>query len=154
MAKTSSKAVLMDQLAVQALVGQAWDPDHANKILDEAIKDVLLVSVFRKGVDRGMISKFDRWFVTVLPEYCEKTFKSIRRVTREDFKRILRLIEGHAHFHATNSHKQIPLEKQLAVTLYKFGNDGTGSSLTNVAALFGVRCGGTIMKIVESHCCK
>jgi hypothetical protein len=50
-------------------------------------------------------------------------------------------------FNSAQAQKQMAVDKQLAITLYKLGVDGTGASLNNVAAHFGVGDGGTIMKI-------
>jgi hypothetical protein len=36
----------------------------------------------------------------------------------------------------------------LAISLYKFGVSGTGASIGNVSALFGVGDGGTVMKVI------
>ncbi|ODM99709.1 putative nuclease HARBI1 [Orchesella cincta] len=60
----------------------------------------------------------------------------------------MRQIENDKCFNGPNSNLQLTVQKQLAITLYKFGVDGSGSSVCNVAALFGVGDGGTVMKIM------
>lgn len=117
-------------------------------IIDDATEDILTIFSHRYSVPRMLVPKSDEWFKRILPNYADDQFKKFMRVSREDFRKILALIENNDIFKGPNSKKQLEIDQQLALTLYKFGNDGTGSGIVNTAALFGVGGGGSVMKIV------
>ncbi|ODM92119.1 putative nuclease HARBI1 [Orchesella cincta] len=121
---------------------------EATGIFDQAIEDVMILQTARYTIPRQPLPKSDKWFTEILPEVDENRFRQFMRVTRKDFAFILQQIENDKCFNGPNSNLQLTVQKQLAITLYKFGVDGSGSSVCNVAALFGVGDGGTVMKIM------
>jgi hypothetical protein len=149
MPKVSNKRKVIEEVCKIAEVDILLAPEgKTGQILDDAIEDVLTVSSFRYAIVRQPVPKSDQWYHNVLPSLDDYRFKQFLRVSRRDFGRIMRLIENNPVFAPTNNQRQLSIDKQLAITLYKFGFDGTGSSLVNTAALFGIGDGGSVMKVV------
>ena len=145
----SRKRKLLGKLCEDAVVEMVVaHPTQGNQIFDNAVEDVIAVYSQRCLVPRLLVPKSDEWFRRILPNYGDDLFRTFMRVSRQDFNRVLMLIENNSVFKGPNSYKQLEIDEQLALTLYKFGNDGTGSGIVNVAALFGVGGGGTVMKVV------
>jgi len=147
----SSKAVAISSICENAAMELMFcdTNEEANEIFDLAVDDVMILYTRRCLNPRQPIPKSDKWFMEVLPELDDNRFRHFLRVTRKDFGIILNQIESHDVFNGENYKKQFPISKQLAITLYKLGFDGSGSSLCNAAAMFGIGDGGTIMKVVS-----
>jgi hypothetical protein len=150
MPKISNKQVAFRATCVSALHELAMRPLSASfEVLDDALEDLALLLSRRYYIPRNPVPKSCHWYTEILPNLDDHRFKQTLRVSREDFGRILGFISGDAVFHGVNSQKQMNMEQQLAITLFKLGHDGTGNSMSNAAAKFGVGDGGTIMKIVQ-----
>lgn len=136
---------------VSQLVSQAmlWSTPNDWQDFDHFIDDFLLLESMRYTIPRNLVPKSDQWYRDILPNYDDDRFRQFMRVSRKDFGRILFMIQDHSVFYSNNSQKQIPIDKQLAVTLYKLGNDGSSNSIFHVAAVFGIGGGGTVMLIVS-----
>ncbi|KIO22284.1 hypothetical protein M407DRAFT_79390 [Tulasnella calospora MUT 4182] len=65
-------------------------------------------------------------------------FVQMLRVTPEAFHHILSLIQDHPIFMCRGPRPQAPVELQLAVTLYRAGRYGNGSSVGDIARIAGV----------------
>ncbi|ODM87084.1 putative nuclease HARBI1 [Orchesella cincta] len=61
-------------------------------------------------------------------------------MSRDSCNHLLELISGHSTFNET----QDPIKLQLAVTLYRLGTYGNGSSVTNVSTKFGISIGAVV----------
>jgi hypothetical protein len=151
MAKLCRKKILVQRICEVAAMEmmETEDTNTQNQAFDEAFEQLLVVQAMRTTVPRVMVPKSCQWYSTILPSLDDYRFKVHMRVSRHDFGRILAMIESDPVFHGPNSWKQFPVEKQLAISLFKFGFDGTGSSLVNTAALFGIGDGGSVMIAVE-----
>lgn len=64
-------------------------------------------------------------------------FVNMLRVSPRVFDTILDLIEGHAAFQNNSNCPQAPVRDQLAITFYRMGRYGNGSSITDVARMSG-----------------
>jgi hypothetical protein len=149
MPKISNKRALIKRMCEDTALEVLHAPDHeVDRVFDDFLQDFLIVKSMRTTVPRSIVPKSDAWYQSVLPELDDHRFKQFLRMRRQDFAFLLTLIEGHEVFQSRKK-VQIPIAKQLAITLYKLGFDGSGSSLANTAALFGIGDGGTVMKVVE-----
>jgi hypothetical protein len=149
MPRISKKARLLDLLAEDAIaqIFLSEKSEEIDPILDEAIENITVIESFRCSVPRLRVPKSDHWYCSILETYDDDRFRRYLRVTRSDFGKILHYIRDHQGFLETKP-KQMPVEKQLAISLYRFGVSGTGASIGNVSALFGVGDGGTVMKVI------
>jgi len=86
----------------------------------------------------------------VLQNLDEGRFKKYMRCSRSQFNKILCLIENDSAFDGARSGKQLPIELQLIVTLYRLGSYGEGATICKMAGLFGIGDGGTIQVVVFS----
>jgi hypothetical protein len=64
-------------------------------------------------------------------------FREILRVSPATFDKIVRKIQDHPIFYNDSNNPQIPVEQQLAITLYRFGHDGNAASQAAVARWAG-----------------
>jgi hypothetical protein len=149
MPKLSSKRRIENEVCRLADERISWakTSKEADKIFDCAVQDILLLNSSRYTIVRQPLPKSDVWYTTILPTYDDRRFKIFLRVTRKDFRTILSIVEESPVFKTFNGQKQLAVDKQLAITLYKLGFDGSGSSLSNAAAHFGIGDGGSVMKI-------
>ena len=60
------------------------------------------------------------------------------RVSPLVFTAILELIKDHPIFHNDANTPQIPVDYQLAVTLYRMGRFGNGASIEDIARIAGI----------------
>lgn len=148
MPKKSNKRKLIEELSVLASE-EILTTDYTKmaRVFDDAVQDIVMLTYIRNAVPRLMLPKSEDWYLNILPELNEDRFKYFLRVSRNDFQKILDLIKDNPIFHGKNCSKQIPVEKQLALTLFKLGHDGSGSSVQSTGAMFGVGDGGSVMKI-------
>ena len=93
------------------------------------------------------VPKQTKWVNDVLPRYDDVRYKQTLRLTRADFKIVLDLIKDNSVFHLSPC--QLSVEKQLQIALYRFGIYGTGASIPNVARLFGVGDGSTVVRVTR-----
>ncbi|KAG8911346.1 hypothetical protein FRC01_005762 [Tulasnella sp. 417] len=75
-------------------------------------------------------------------------FVQMLRVTPDAFHHILSLIQDHPIFTCRGPRPQAPVELQLAVTLYRAGRYGNGSSVGDIARIAGVS-EGSVLKFTE-----
>ena len=68
-------------------------------------------------------------------------FRSYVRVTPACFDKILEAIRDDEVFHNSSQNEQDPVERQLAVTLFRFGHFGNAASMMKVALWAGVGYG-------------
>ena len=65
-------------------------------------------------------------------------FRSALRINPDTFDALVEAIENDPVFQNNSQHPQMPVEQQLAITLYRFGHDGNASGLQAVANWAGV----------------
>lgn len=68
-------------------------------------------------------------------------FRSYLRITPECFDSLLESIQHHEAFQNNSNNPQMPVERQLAIALYRFGHFGNGLSTLKVALWAGVGYG-------------
>lgn len=73
----------------------------------------------------------------VLKDERPDLFREILRVTPYTFDKILEKIENDPVFFNNSHNPQIPIEEQLAITLYRFGHDGNAASQASVGRWAG-----------------
>jgi len=87
--------------------------------------------------------KCSDWYDNVLLCATDDQYRSYMRIHRSTFDHVLSLLRCHAGqvFKSRRGVSQLPLEKQLAIALYRFGHYGNSSRVDAVADLFGVSSG-------------
>ncbi|KAF9016344.1 hypothetical protein BDZ89DRAFT_961982 [Hymenopellis radicata] len=68
-------------------------------------------------------------------------FRSFVRMSPDAFDSLLDTIRHHEAFHNNSNHEQMPVERQLAITLYRFGHFGNAASQLKVALWAGIGYG-------------
>jgi hypothetical protein len=116
--------------------------------LVQCCEEVLAVLQFRYSGPRTIkILKSKDWFNNILPSYDDDRFKSCLRVTRSDFSTLLELISPLPIFKTKT--KMFSVDVQLAITLYRFGCDGSGVSYWKVGHQFGISDCGSILNCTQ-----
>ncbi|GAB0091140.1 hypothetical protein DMENIID0001_059490 [Sergentomyia squamirostris] len=109
--------------------------DHVDKGMDDFYNCLALLEnhryLFRSKVAKCL------WFEEILPTYDDSRLLQYIRVSREEFTFILHEICTDPVFIA-KSGNQMPVEKQLALVLYRLRSFGDSSSIAKIAALFGI----------------
>ncbi|GAB0098313.1 protein ANTAGONIST OF LIKE HETEROCHROMATIN PROTEIN 1 [Sergentomyia squamirostris] len=117
-----------------------------DKAIDEFVMGLSVLERHRY-LYRSKVAKC-LWYETTLPRYDDSRFLQYIRVSREEFHFILLEISTDPVF-IEKSGNQMPVEKQLALVLFRLGNSGDSASIAKIAALFGVGDGGTVDKITH-----
>jgi len=109
-----------------------------------------LLQTTRYFSPRIPVPKSVHWVNEVLPNLDDDRFKVETRVSRHAFNFILNQIKDHPVFQNKdkNHQQQIPIERQLHITLYRFGRYGNGVSKTDLANHFGLG-EGTVEKVTR-----
>uniref|UniRef100_A0A0K8VC70 Putative nuclease HARBI1 n=1 Tax=Bactrocera latifrons TaxID=174628 RepID=A0A0K8VC70_BACLA len=124
------------------------DGEAVDKILDELDANVEVVLSCRRGVEHE-VPKSPVWLNEILNKFDENRFRQMLRVSKEQFNKIFNLIKNDPEFNKAHSSKQIPVDLQLAIVLYRLGSCGEGAALKKIATLFGVGDGGTLSIITK-----
>ncbi|XP_037946997.1 protein ANTAGONIST OF LIKE HETEROCHROMATIN PROTEIN 1-like [Teleopsis dalmanni] len=125
--------------------------DDADEIMDEFHDNLLIVLSNRYCIrtPSNSVPKLLDWHKNVLPHMNDNQFKEMLRVNREQFQHLLTLIEKSEVFQKPYSNKQLPIELQLAIVLYRLGSASENVSTRKIANLFGIGGGGTVDKITR-----
>lgn len=75
-------------------------------------------------------------------------FRAFLRITPTGFDHLVAALRGHRVFHQRSHSEQVPVDQQIAITLYRLGNSGNAMSLTKVGIWAGYGHG-TIDKITQ-----
>jgi len=88
-------------------------------------------------------SKCSNWYDNVLLCATDDQYRSYMSIHRSNFDHVLSLLRCHEGqvFKSRRGVSELPLEKQLAIALYRFGHYGNSSRVDAVANLFGVSSG-------------
>ena len=78
-------------------------------------------------------------------------FREILRVSPATFDKIVAKIKDDPVFFNNSNNPQIPVEEQLAITLYRFGHDGNASSQAEVGRWAGAGKGVSIPAYQARH---
>ncbi|GAB0095856.1 protein ANTAGONIST OF LIKE HETEROCHROMATIN PROTEIN 1 [Sergentomyia squamirostris] len=120
--------------------------DRVDKGMDDFYNCLALLENHRY-LYRSKVAKC-LWFEEILPTYDDSRLLQYIRVSREEFTFILHEICTDPVFIA-KSGNQMPVEKQLALVLYRLGSFGDSSSIAKIAALFGIGDGGTLDNVTH-----
>lgn len=69
-------------------------------------------------------------------------FQRMLRVSPFVFNVLVELVKDHPIFHNNSTQQQIPVDYQLAITLYRMGRFGNGASIEDIAMIAGISAGG------------
>jgi hypothetical protein len=70
-----------------------------------------------------------------------KRFRRNLRVNPETFDQLIKRIEGHTVFVSDGPQDQMPLDEQLAITLFRFGHYGNAASVEAIGQWAGISAG-------------
>lgn len=95
---------------------------------------------------RTSLPKSSAWYTDVLLKSSDSRFREYMRMSRPTFHVLLDLVRTHAAdlFMPRRGAAQMPLELQLALTLYRLGCYGNAARLNAVADCFGVSPGAVV----------
>ncbi|KAG6896149.1 hypothetical protein C0992_009941 [Termitomyces sp. T32_za158] len=82
-------------------------------------------------------------------------FHSYLRVTPACFDDLIKSIKDHHVFHSNSNKPQMPIERQVAIALYRFGHYGNAASTMKVALWAGVSYGfirNVTMRVMAALC--
>jgi len=138
------KNKIVSKTFVEAIWGTSKE---LNISLLETAEYYSIISTYRYFDPRySSVPKSKYWYERILPKYDNFRFKTALRVSREHFNLIRELLSVNPIFQTRNT---TPLETKLAITLYRFGCDGSGSSYMKVGQLFGISDGGAIISFTN-----
>lgn len=108
--------------------------------IDEETPEQLLEFVYatRYLEPRVSVPKSRDWSMNILPQYDEMRFRQTLRVSRDAFDFVLQSVKSHPAFHSNALNKQLPVELQLQIALFRFGRFGNAASLKDIERTFGV----------------
>ncbi|XP_024214098.2 uncharacterized protein [Halyomorpha halys] len=142
MPKVSDKWKLCERLAAKCLVDLlTCEEEEKDELIDDCIDNILIIQALKYAVPflRGSVLKSSDWRSSVLPNVDEDRFKSLLRVNYFQFETVLQEIQDNPVFNSKHSAKQMSVELQLAIVLYRLGCSGEEASIPKIASLFG--CG-------------
>lgn len=132
--------------------------NQCDQELMTTIEHFALVNNFRYLDRRSWtVPKSTEWYLKILPSYDDNRFKSCLRVSRNQFREIIIKLSECNIFKQQNF--KFTIELQIAVALYRFGNDGSGVSFQKIGQIFGISdagavraCTDRVIKVSEKSC--
>lgn len=121
--------------------------DEKCDVIMEDLVDDLTIFIMNNQIYKNFIPKSFEWYELVLPNLDDERYRQMLRVNREDFNKLVSLIENDDIFLSTKL--QFSVQKQLAIVLYRLGCYGEGASIKKLASLFGIGDGATIDRITK-----
>lgn len=123
---------------------------HFKQLFDDLIIFTKVIRSCRYFVPfvYNSVPKSKGFLQIVVPNLDDDRFKSVFRVNRITFSKLLAFIKDHPVFEHKRRKPQLRVDVQLLVALYRLGSYGEGSSILKVASLFGIGDGGTIQNII------
>ncbi|XP_055714949.1 putative nuclease HARBI1 [Phlebotomus papatasi] len=137
---------LLDVNEEEERTGQVRD-DLMEAAIDRLMEG-LLIMITHRYLYRTRVPKSSAWYERILPQYDPSRFLQMLRVSREEFDFILNEITDDLVF-TVRARLQLPVEKQLAIVLYRLGGYGDSASLAKTAAMLGTGDGGTLDKVTQ-----
>ena len=117
---------------------------------DDLIKEILLVlSSLRYLVPRNHVLKSQHWYHEVLPLYDDIRFKKVLRMERQQFNKLVQVLQNDTVFQNKGNKPQAPVEFQLVIFLRRLGSK---DDILSICSRFGI-CEGTVILYV-SHVMK
>jgi hypothetical protein len=118
--------------------------DEGPSIVDSYLHSMEQLYSQRYLAERGKITKSQVQMRLLLDDYKynrPEIFRSYLRITPECFDDLVIAIADDEVFHSNSNNPQMPVEEQVAITLYRFGHYGNSASTMKIALLFGVGYG-------------
>ncbi|KAL7739311.1 hypothetical protein ACLKA6_002649 [Drosophila palustris] len=151
MPSKSAKEKLLDIKATEALRDIEIIEDQmdsgVDEILDDFIEDAIAIYSCRRGISIGVPKSID-WRNNILSSFGDGRFKQMLRVSKYQFANMVNLIKADEVF-STAGIRQIPVDLQLAIVLFRLGSSGSSASVRKICTIFGIGDGGTLAKITD-----
>ncbi|KAM8702541.1 hypothetical protein ACLKA7_005657 [Drosophila subpalustris] len=155
MPSKSAKEKLLDIKATEALrdieIIEDVCPDQmdsgVDEILDDFIEDAIAIFSCRRGISIGVPKSID-WRNNILSSFGDGRFKQMLRVSKYQFANMVNLIKADEVF-STAGIRQIPVDLQIAIVLFRLGSSGSSASVKKICTIFGIGDGGTLAKITD-----
>ena len=112
----------------------------------------------RYSVARQTIPKTQANLRILLDDYCyhfPEIFRSYICIDAECFNDLVASIQDHSVFQNNSNNPQMPVEEQVAITLYQFGHYGNAASTMKVALWAGVGYGtvkNVVLRVMTAIC--
>jgi len=143
MPRTSERQKVIEFLEAYAIAKEFLESSDDEEcdgedIFDDPVELLALATSRRYLQPRIEVPKSRHWLKEVLPNLDPLRYRQSMRVSRETFQFILRSIENHAVFKNNSKNKQLAVEDQLSIAMWRFGRCGNGASVMDTSSRFGV----------------
>ncbi|KAL7725548.1 hypothetical protein ACLKA6_013903 [Drosophila palustris] len=109
------------------------EDSELDEVMDDFVDDVEGIYSCRQGVSLN-VPKSINWRTNILSSF--------------DNRRFYQMLRDEV-FAAASVHRQIEVDLQLAVVLFRLGSSGSSASVRKICTIFGVIDGGTLANITE-----
>jgi hypothetical protein len=112
---------------------------------DDFIKEILLVlSSLRYLVPRNYVIKSQQWWYEILPLYDDTRFKKVLRMERQQFNKLVQVLQNDTIFQNKGNKPQASVNLQLAIFLRRLG---TKDDILSICSRFGISEGTVILYV-------
>ena len=126
-------------------IENSFDNDDELVDNDDLIKEILLVlSSLRYLVPRNHVVKSQHWWYEILPLYDEIRFKKVLRMEKQQFNKLVQILQNDTIFQSKGNKPQAPVELQLAIFLRRLGSK---DDILSICSRFGVSEGTVILYV-------
>lgn len=119
-----------------------------DEVMEDFVDDVVGIYSCRRGVSLNVPKSID-WRTNILSSFDNRRFNQMLRVSRSQFVHLVNLIKGDEVFATASVHRQIAVDLQLAIVLFRLGSSGSSASVRKICTVFGVSDGGILANITE-----
>jgi hypothetical protein len=120
------------------------DDEYVPSISDMLLESLGGLYTRRYLEERGNIDKSDDHLQLLLTNWKvnrPEIFRSYLRITPQGFDDLVAILQDDPIFHNNSTNEQTPVDKQVAIALYRFGHHGNAASQMKVALWAGVGYG-------------
>jgi hypothetical protein len=112
---------------------------------NDLIKEILLaLSSSRYLASRNHIPKSKHWYYEILPLYDDIRFKKVLRMERQQFNKLVQVLQNDTVFQNKGNKPQAPVEFQLVILLRRLGSK---DDILSICSRFGISEGTVILYI-------
>lgn len=112
---------------------------------NDLIKEILLaLSSSRYLAPRNHIPKSKHWYHEILPLYDDIRFKKVLRMERQQFNKLVQVLQNDTVFQNKGNKPQAPVEFQLVILLRRLGSK---DDILSICSRFGISEGTVILYI-------
>ncbi|PKY57721.1 hypothetical protein RhiirA4_510641 [Rhizophagus irregularis] len=113
---------------------------------NDLIKEVLLaLSSLRYLVPQNYIPKSQHWYYEILPLYDDIRFKKVLQMERQQFNKLVQVLQNDTVFQNKGNKLQAPVEFQLVIFLRRLGSK---DDILSIYSQFGI-CEGTVILYIN-----